>query len=89
MAVTVTKFVMNGRGMRELLNEDFVRAELTRRADRVLSAAEAGTSEFSYHIEQARTDRAVTRVGSDDPGVLFYESATGNLIRALDAGGGS
>ena len=75
--------------MRALLNEGFVREDLTRRAGRVLSAAQAGDPSFDYHIEQNTTDRAVVRVGSDDEGVLFAESETGNLLRALDAGGGS
>jgi len=87
MASTI-RFKMNGPGVRELLNEAFVRKHLTDRAERVLSAASAGQPDFNYHIEQAKTDRAVVRVGSDDDGVLFAESDTGNLLRALDAGNG-
>ena len=89
MAAKVTQVKLDSKGMRELLNEDFVREHLTERADRVLAAAQAGDPNFDYHIEQATTDRAVVRVGSDDDGVLFAESATGNLLRALDAGAGS
>jgi hypothetical protein len=89
MAVKVTQVKLDSRGMRELLNEQFVRDHLTKRADRVLSAAQAGSEEFDYHIEQATTDRAVVRVGSDDDGVLFAEASTGNLLRALDAGAGA
>jgi len=89
MAAKVTQVKLDSKGMRELLNEDFVRDHLTDRAGRVLSAAQAGDPNFDYHIEQATTDRAVVRVGSDDDGVLFAESATGNLLRALDAGAGS
>lgn len=89
MAAKVTQFKLDSKGMRQLLNEDFVRDHLTTRADRVLSAAEAGGGDFAYHIEQATTDRAVVRVGSDDDGALFYEANTGNLLRALDAGAGS
>lgn len=82
----VTKFVLNGPGVAEMLQEQFVRDELTKRAARVLNSAEAGDDSFDYHIEQETTDRAVVRVGSDDEGVLFAESMTGNLIRAIDAG---
>ena len=86
---TTIKFKLNGPGVRELLNEEFVRKHLTERAERVLSAAQGGSADFDYHIEQGKTDRVVTRVGSDDEGVLFAESETGNLLRALDAGNGS
>lgn len=85
----LTAFKLDSAGMKELLNEDFVRDDLTERAGRVLSQAQAGASEgVEYQIEQATTDRAVVRVGSESEGVLFIESATGNLLRALDAGGG-
>jgi hypothetical protein len=86
MASKVTAVKLDSKGMRELLNERFVRDHLTDRADRVLGAAQAGDPSFEYHIEQATTDRAVVRVGSDDEGVLFAEANTGNLLRALDAG---
>jgi hypothetical protein len=85
----VTKFILNSHGMRDLLNEDFVRDHLTDRAERVRDAASGGDPNFTYVVEQATTDRAVVRVGSSDEGVLFAESATGNLLRALDAGAGS
>jgi len=86
---TTIKFKLNGPGVRELLNEEFVRKHLTERAERVLADAQSGQPDFDYHIEQAKTDRVVVRVGSDDEGVLFAESDTGNLLRALDAGNGS
>ena len=82
------RFKFNGPGVRDLLNEDFVRKHLTQRAERVLADAQSGQPDFDYHIEQAKTDRVVVRVGSDDEGVLFAESDTGNLLRALDAGSG-
>lgn len=88
MARTV-KFVLSSPGMRMMLNETWLRDHLTDRAGRVLSAAQAGDPDWDYHIEQAKTDRAVVRVGSDEEGVLFAESQTGNLIRALDAAAGS
>ena len=80
----------NPQGIADMLNSEQVRAELTGRMERVAMTAEAGAGgEFSYHVEQATTDRAVVRVGSDDPHVIFYEQATGNLVRALDAAAGS
>jgi hypothetical protein len=88
MAASV-RFVLNPRGIREMLNEDFVRSDLTKRGERVLSQAQAGEPDYSYHIEQAKTDRAVVRVGSDDPEAIYAELNSGNLVRALDAGGGS
>jgi hypothetical protein len=88
MAAAVTQFKMDSAGMKAMLNEQFVRDDLTTRAGRVLDAAQAGQPDFDYAIEQATTDRAVVRVGSEDPGVLFAESATGNLLRALDAAAG-
>jgi len=83
------KVVLENAGMKALLNEDFVRDELTRRAGRTLTAVESADPEHEYHIEQATTDRAAVRVGSDDEGVLFAESATGDLLRSLDAAAGS
>jgi hypothetical protein len=87
--VARVKFILNPQGVRDLLKEDFVRAELTRRAERVQQQAQAGDPNFTYHIEQATTDRAVVRVGSDDEGAIFAELDTGNLVRALDAASGS
>lgn len=85
----VTKFVMSSSGMKDMLNESFVRDHLTDRAGRVRDAAASGDPNYDYEIEQVTTDRAVVRVGSTDEGVLFAESETGNLARALDAAAGS
>lgn len=83
----VTAFKLDSSGMQELLNEGFVADCLLDVAGPVADAANAGAGgEFTYHIEEGRTDRVRVAVGSDDEGVLFYESATGNLLRALDAG---
>lgn len=82
------KFKLDSSGIKDMLNESFVRAELTQRAERVLSAAQAGDPNWSYQIVQGTTDRVRVSVGSDDEGVLFAEAETGNLLRALDAGAG-
>lgn len=92
MAAGLEKFVEDPQGIGEMLRSAEVDQVLTVRAERVLTAAQAGAAddpEFSYTIEHVTTDRAVVRVGSDSDGVWFYEAATGNLLRALDAGGGS
>ena len=89
------RLTLNHGGIAELLKSDGVRAELTRRAERVLSAAEASapvvTGEYrsSLHIEQHTTSRAAVRVVSDSDHALVVESKTGNLARALDAAAGS
>lgn len=85
----------NGAGMRALLRDPGVRAELTRRAERVLAAAKESapvdTGEYrdSLHVIEDTTDRAAVRVGSDAPHGLLVEAKTGNLARALDAAGGA
>lgn len=85
------RVVMQGRGIAEILKDDGVRAELTRKAEAVLSAARAsapvasGEYAGSLHIKQDTTDRAAVRVGSDVPHALVVEANTGNLARALDA----
>lgn len=78
-------------GIGAMLKSAPVRAELTRRAQRALAAAETfapvdtGAYRASLHIEQDTTDRAVTRVVADDPKAVFVEANTGNLARAIDA----
>lgn len=76
-------------GMRALLNDSAVRAHLTRLAGPVLARAQAGapieTGRYrsSLRIMQATTDRAVVRVGSDDPDAMIIEARTGNLARSI------
>lgn len=87
----MARIKLNSAGMRELLNSSGVRAELTRRAGAVLSAAKASapvaTGEYvgSLRILQATTDRAVVRVGSDAPHAGIVEADRGILARALDS----
>lgn len=86
-----TKVTLNHRGMAELLKSAEVRAELTRRAERVLAAAKAdphddtGAYEGGLHIEQDTTDRAVVRVVSGDWKGHILEANYGILARSLDA----
>lgn len=86
------KVKINHGGMRALLNSSEVRAELTKRAERVLSAAQSsapvdtGAYKDGLHIEQATTDRAVVRVAGGTDHDWIVEANTGNLARALDAG---
>lgn len=89
--MTRTRVVLDHGGMAELLKSSGVRADLTERAERVLSAAQgdphddSGDYERSLHIEQATTDRAVVRVVADVPYALVVEANFGVLVRSLDA----
>ena len=89
-----TKVKLNSRGMADLLKGADVRAELTKRAERVLAAAQAdphddsGDYEAGLHVQQATTDRAVVRVVSGDWKGHILESRYGILARALDSAGG-
>lgn len=76
-------------GMRDLLNSAGVRAYLTTLAGPVLARAQAGapidTGRYraSLRIIQDSTDRAVVRVGSNDPDAMIIEARTGNLARSI------
>lgn len=89
-----TKVRLHSPGVRELLNDPGVRAELARHADRVEAAAKAGAPvesgayRESIHRESVTTDRAVERVVADVPYALLVEAKTGNLSRALGSSGG-
>lgn len=84
-----------GRPFSEILNSDGVRDFCTSRAQRTLDAARAdapvasGAYKASLQLEQATTDRAVTRVVADVDYAVFVEAKYGILARALDAAGGS
>lgn len=86
------KVTLNHGGMAALLKSGEVRSELTKRAESVLSAAQAsapvdsGAYKAGLHIEQATTDRAVVRVAGSTDHDLVVEANTGNLARALDSG---
>jgi hypothetical protein len=88
------KVTLRHSGMEELLKSAEVRRGLTKRAERVLSAAQAdphddtGAYEEGLRIEQATTDRAVVRVVSGDWKGHILEAKYGILSRALDAAGG-
>lgn len=81
-------------GVKELLNSDKVRADLTKRAARVLAAAQSDASGYivtgNYYngleIHQDSTDRAVVRVAGTAPHSHLVETKHGTLARALDAG---
>ncbi len=87
-----TKVTLKSSGMADLLKSSEVRAALTERAERVLSAAQAdphddtGDYEAGLHIEHDTTDRAVVRVVSGDFKGHILEAEYGILARALDAG---
>lgn len=87
----MAEITLDHSGMAELLKSDEVRAFVTERAERVLSAAisdapvVSGEYQSSLHIIQDTTDRVAVRVASDAPHAFVVEAATGNLARALDA----
>jgi hypothetical protein len=85
----ISAFKVNSSGMKAMLNEDFVRDDLTKRAGRGLAQAKAGNPNRTYAIVQDSTDRVAVRYGSDDEGTLYSEAVTGNLVRSLDACGGA
>lgn len=92
MAGTV-KVVLISAGMRDLLNDPGIAADMRRRAERGAEAArgsaevETGTYRDSITAWSATTDRAVGRFGSDVDYADIVEANTGNLARALDAAG--
>lgn len=89
------KVELNHAGVAALLRDPGVRAELTRRAERVAAAARSsapvvtGTYRDSIKVLEATTDRAAVRVGATAPHAHLVESRTGNLARALDAAAGA
>lgn len=89
------KVVLDSAGMKDLLNDPGVRAELTRRIAPVLAAAQSGAPvvsgdyKASIYVKQATTDRAVVRVVADVSYAMSVEANSGNLARALDSAGGA
>lgn len=96
------KVKLNDAGVRELLTDDGVRADLTRRGEAVAAVArgsvptESGRARDSIHLEQDTTDRAVVRVVMDPINPVtgesygaILEAATGTLTSALDAARGA
>lgn len=84
------KIKLNSRGIGEVLRSGGVRADLTSRMERALSAAKSnapvasGAYRDGLHLEQATTDRAVVRIVGSTDHDLVVEADTGNLARALD-----
>lgn len=78
-------------GIEEFLKSVQVRAELTRRGQRVLAAAKSsapvvtGTYRDSLKVVQDTTDRAVVRVISDAVYAMQVEANHGTLAKSLDA----
>lgn len=89
------KVRLNHSGVADLLKDSGVRAELTRRMERVkqeaVSSAPVASGDYrdSIHIEQDTTDRAAVRVVAGTDHALVVEARTGTLARALDAAGGA
>ena len=89
---------INQAGVRALLSDPGVRAELERRAAAVEAAAKASAPVASGQYRdsiRAQSDsspidgRARATVGATAPHALVVEARTGNLARALNAAGGA
>lgn len=81
-------------GMRALLSDPGVAADLASRAESVAEAArasapvETGAYRDSIHVEADHTDRVVARVVADVPYATRVEAGHGTLTSALDAAAG-
>jgi len=90
----MAKVTLNHSEIAKILKSNDVRAELTRRAVRVLAAAQSsapvvtGNYKAGLVLIQATTDRAVVRVAGTAPHSHLVESQSGNLTRALGQAGG-
>lgn len=90
-----TRVKLNSGGMKSLLNDAGVAADLQSRGQAVLNIARAtapvDTGEYrnSLFLIPATTDRAVCRIGTSAPHGMIVEWRTGNLAKALDAAGGA
>lgn len=88
------KWKLLSPGVKSLLNDAGVRADLTTRMERVASTArgtapvDTGDYRDSIEVVQDTTDRVVVRVVGRAPHSHLVESRTGNLARALDSAGG-
>lgn len=89
-----TRVDLDPAGMADLLKSSDVAAEMRRRADKALAAAQAdapvvsGAYRNSLTVEDAVTDRAGARVIADVPYANRVEAKNGVLAKALDAAGG-
>jgi hypothetical protein len=85
------KVKLNSAGMAELLKSKEVGAEMHRRMQSALAAAEAsaprdtGAYAASLVLIDDVTDRAVCRLASTVDHGMDVEARTGNLARALDS----
>jgi len=83
------------RGMKLLLTDPGVKADLKRRAESVAATARetapvaTGAYRDSITVVTEVTDRVVARVVARDPKSHIIEARTGNLSRALDSAGGA
>lgn len=89
MATTIR---VNAREVANMVHDQGVQAELKRRGNQVLSAAQASAPVLSgayrdgLHVEDFGD--GVRVIGSTDHDI-YVEADTGNLARALDSAGGS
>ena len=90
MAVDDVVVTLLPEGVAELLRTDPVlKADLNRRMNRVLRAAQVDNPEASLELVDQITDRERIRVVDTGPGAIEREAHTGRLLRALDQAGGA
>lgn len=88
------KVRLHSPGMKALLSDPGVLADLMRRAERVASTARAsspvdtGDYRDSITVEADTSGRSSARVVARDRKSHIIEAKTGNLSRALDSAGG-
>lgn len=93
MATSKVQIKLISAGMRQLLNDPGVAADMRARAERAADAgratapAETGAYRDGITAWSDRTDRAVGRAGSSVEYAPEVEANTGNMARALDAAG--
>ena len=90
------KIILDHRGMNALLHDPGVQKELERRGEKVAAQARAtapvDTGKYRDSIEvftHQHPTRVAVHIGANDFKAPFIEAHTGNLSRALDAGGGA
>ena len=75
---------LDAAGMRELLRDEGVKADLARRARNIAAAAGPGMSTSSSRGR----NRALAMVWTDTPEAMRAEAKTRKLTRSIDAGRG-
>lgn len=85
------RIVLHDAAIKNLVNDSGVKSDMRRRGERVLAKAQesapvvTGAYRDGLHLEEI--DDGGVRVAGGSDHDIFVEADTGNLARALDAGG--